>query len=193
LATHLFTQLHLQLKDCLFYENYVCLSFSQDSRKAFQLQHSACKPNGIVHGINSPFVFDDHESECGEALHDITAVGDFDDMGSEGVRTVAGDYDGRLRLVLGPGWPAPGSSRHLSLRSGAGPPQKHPCLSFRLRQRRWGWWCCCFHRNLASGRGRRYRFVRLRNFVAGGAGIDGGDVDEDLLKGKAVGEDGRVL
>lgn len=44
--------------------------------------------------------------EVGDAVHDVTAIGDFHDVGAEGVGAVPGDDDGGLGLVLGSGRPA---------------------------------------------------------------------------------------
>lgn len=53
--------------------------------------------------------------KSGDAVHDIAAVGDFHDVGSESIGAVPGYDDGGLGLVLGARGAAPGSPRDLAL------------------------------------------------------------------------------
>lgn len=67
--------------------------------------------SGPAHNAHAPLPA---ASEAGDALDDVAAVGNLHDVGAQRVGTVAGDNDGRLRLILRPRRPPPRSPTHLA-------------------------------------------------------------------------------
>lgn len=56
-------------------------------------------------------------SESGEAFSDVTAGGDFHNVGAKGVGAIAGYDYWRLRLIFGAGRPAAGAASEFTVRS----------------------------------------------------------------------------
>lgn len=53
-------------------------------------------------------------AELGDSLHDVGSAGNLEYVRTHDGLGLPGNYDGRLRLVLGAGWPAPGPADDLN-------------------------------------------------------------------------------